>query len=109
LFIVERSSPPPGDDGRRNLATFSRDIVKRMSLAVVVAEGGGFRAALVRGVGVALTTLLPHQGNFKFVNDLDAGVRLLEPHLPPSSGGREALVAQVELLRDRIGKQPFKP
>jgi hypothetical protein len=52
---------------------------------VVVAEGGGFRAALVRAVGVTLTTLLPHSSKFKFENDLDTTIRLLEPHLMPGT------------------------
>jgi hypothetical protein len=54
LFIVESGSPPPEGTARKALATFSREIAAQMVLAVVVAEGGGFRAALVRGVGLAL-------------------------------------------------------
>jgi hypothetical protein len=103
LFIVERGSPPPGEETRRNFATFSRDIVSRMSLSVVVAEGGGFRGALVRAVGVTLTTVMPHRSKFEFVNDLSTAVRLLTPHLPPGIGGAEKLVAATEELRTKIG------
>src|SRR6188768_2580986 len=42
LFIVERGSPTPDDETRKNFAAFSRDIVSRMSISVVVAEGSGF-------------------------------------------------------------------
>jgi hypothetical protein len=103
LFIVERGSPPPGEATRKNFATFSRDIASRMSIAVVVSEGGGFRGALVRAVGVALTTLVPHESNYKFVSDLNAAWRLLQPTLPPGSGGIDALASATEELRKNIG------
>jgi len=102
LFIVERSSPPPDDASRKGIAEFSRDAAKDMSLSVVVAEGGGFRAALVRAVGVTLTTLLPHSSKFKFENDLETAIQLLGPHLMPGAGGAEGLEAAVEELRSKI-------
>lgn len=103
LFIVERGSPPPNEETRKNFATFSRDIGSKMAIAVVVSEGGGFRAALVRAVGVALTTLVPHSSNFKFVNDLAAAFRLLAPHLAPGTGGVEGLAKATEELRSKMG------
>jgi len=103
LFIVERGSSPPGEETRRNFATFSRDIVSRMALSVVVAEGGGFRGALVRAVGVTLTTVMPHRSKFEFVNDLGVAVRLLAPHLPPGIGGAEKLMGITDELRSKIG------
>jgi hypothetical protein len=104
LFIVEAKSPSPDDETRRNFATFSRDIVSQMKLALIVAEGGGFRGALVRAVGVALTTILPHRSNFKFVNDLETAAQLLGPHLMPGSGGAAALVKTAEEVRAKIGE-----
>jgi hypothetical protein len=65
---------------RKTLAAFSRDGVSRMSTSVVVAEGGGFRSALVRAVGVTLTTILPHSSKFRFVNDLVVGHRRATLH-----------------------------
>ena len=103
LFVVEPSSPPPGDEMRRQLAVFSRDVVSRMALAVVVAEGNGFRGAIVRAVGVALTTLLPHSSRFEFVDDVESAARLLAPHLALESGGPQRLSGAVEELRARIG------
>lgn len=104
LFIVEAKSPSPDDETRRNFATFSRDIVSQMKLALIVAEGGGFRGALVRAVGVALTTILPHRSNFKFVNDVETAAQLLGPHLVPGSGGPAALVKVADELRAKIGE-----
>lgn len=102
LFIVEAKSPSPDDDTRRNFATFSRDVVSRMSLAVIVSEGGGFRGALVRAVGVALTTILPHRSNFKFVNDVETAAQLLGPYLPPGSGGPAAILRVAEEVRAQM-------
>jgi len=103
LFIVERGSPTPGDEARKNLATFSRDIVSKMSISVVVAEGSGFRSALVRAVGVTLTTILPHSSKFRFVNDLNNAVQLIEPHLEPRTAGTRGLLAAVDELRGKMG------
>jgi hypothetical protein len=102
LFIVEARSPAPDDETRRNFATFSRDIVSRMSLAVIVSEGGGFRGALVRAVGVTLTTMVPHRSHFKFVNDVDSATHLLGPHLLPGTGGAAALTRVTEELRAHL-------
>ncbi len=100
LFIVESHSPPPEDQTRKNFAAFSRDIVSRLALAVIVTEGSGFKAALVRAVGVTLTTMVPHRSRFKFVNDVDMAAHLLAPHLLPGSGGAAALTRVVQELRD---------
>ncbi|MET0794024.1 MAG: hypothetical protein ABW061_21060 [Polyangiaceae bacterium] len=103
LFVVERSSPPPGDEARQNFAVFSRDLVSRMRIAVVVAEGGGFRGSLVRAVGVTLTTLLPHSSKFNFVNDVVTAAKLIESHMAPGMGGAASLIAATEQLRQKIG------
>lgn len=103
LFLVERGSPAPDEESRKDLAAFSRDLVSRMSISVVVAEGSGFRSALVRAVGVTLTTILPHSSKFRFVNDLDSAARLLEPHLEPRTGGAQALIDAAEEFRAKIG------
>jgi hypothetical protein len=102
LFVVEASSPPPNDGARKELARFSRDIVRLMALAVIVAEGGGFRAALVRGVGIALTTLMPHRVPFKFVNTVDEALVLLKPHLSQATGGTEALRRALAEMREQL-------
>lgn len=103
LGIVERSSPPPEQPVRAALAEWSRDVVPKMAGAVLVAEGSGFRAALVRGVGLALTTLMPHRIPFKFVGSLEEAVEHLAPKLRPASGGAPALKTVVEQLRADMG------
>lgn len=102
LWIVEAKSPSPDDATRKNLAAFSRDLVGHMKLAVIVAEGGGFRGALVRAVGAALTTILPHRSRFKFVDDVTTAAELLGPHLVAGSGGPEELVRVAADARSKI-------
>lgn len=105
LWVVEAKSPAPDDATRKNLAAFSRDLASQMRLCVVVAEGGGFRGALVRAVGAALTTILPHRTRFKFADDVGAAAELLGPHLPPGSGGPEALLRIAAEVRSHIASR----
>ena len=106
LSIIEPASPPPPDTARAQLATFSRDIVPRMAAAVIVPEGGGFRAAIVRGVGLTLTTLMPHRVPFKFLGSIQEAAMFLAPNLSPAAGGALGLKRAVDALRAEIGSVP---
>lgn len=99
LGVVERDSPPPNEQARSALARWSRDVVPKMSAAAIVAAGGGFRSAMVRGVGVALTALMPHRVPFKFFGTVEEGVIYLAPKLPATAGGTAAMREVVENLR----------
>jgi len=101
LGVIERGSPAPAEAVRRELATWSRDVITKMAVAVIVPEGGGFRSAMVRGVGVALTVLAPHKVPFKFAGSVVEGAQLLARFLPPSAGGADQLAAAVEEARAR--------
>jgi hypothetical protein len=96
LGIVEPTSPPPDEKARAELAKFTREIVPKLAIAIIVGEGGGFRASLVRAVGVTLTTLMPNQVPFKFPSSVDDATILIAPHLSVGAGGvpglRRALV-----------------
>lgn len=81
IAVLERTSPAPSEPVRRVLARWSREVVPGFACAVIVAEGGGFRAALVRGVGVALTALVPHRVPFVFAGSAREGVERLAPFL----------------------------
>jgi hypothetical protein len=74
-------------------------VVPRLASAVLVAEGGGFRAALVRGVGVALTVLVPHRVPFKFCSGVQEGLKQIAPALVGSPGGVLGLSAALDLAR----------
>ena len=99
--VIERSSPAPTETVRRELAAWSRDIVTKLAVATIVAEGGGFKNALVRGVGIALTVLLPHTVPFKFSSTVEEGAALVAPSLPEISGGAPQLIAAVAEVRRR--------
>lgn len=99
LSIVEATSPPPSDKLRAALAAFYGDLAPRTKEHVVLAEGGGFRAALVRSVGVALSAIAPKSLPFRFVSDIDAAAAVVSPHLSSSAGGAPALKEAINELR----------
>lgn len=102
LSVVERTSPPPADDTRRALSEFFRVYEGRMSNVVIVPEGGGFRAAIVRGVGVALSTFAPRSLPFKFAESVGAACRMVAPDLSPDAGGAMTLERIVEDIRRAV-------
>ena len=105
LIVVEPSSPPPNDRARKEIAIFSRYLVSKMALAVIVAEGGDFRSARVRGVILTLISHIPHRPRFTFVRNLDVALDLLAPYMAPRGGGREGLLTALEELRTAVRAQ----
>jgi hypothetical protein len=104
LFIVEAASAIPGSGARSEFARFTRETAAKVACCVVVPEGGGFRSALVRSIVVGLAALLRQSFPYRFVDDLDSAIRLLGPHLSPTSGGHEALRAAMIDLRARLAR-----
>jgi hypothetical protein len=101
LGVIERTSPAPTEPVRRELAHWSQDVVSRMAVAVIVPEGGGFRNALVRGVGIALTVLIRHAVPFRFSPNVEEAAHLLARFIPASAGGVAQLALAVEEARTR--------
>jgi hypothetical protein len=99
IALIESTSPAPDEDARSALSNFYREFSPKMAQTIVVAEGGGLRGALVRGVGAALSRLAPRRLPFKFVGDVDAACRLVEPHLSKSTGGASELIYRIASLR----------
>jgi hypothetical protein len=100
ITVLERSSPAPGEAERAVLARWSREVVPAFASAVAVAEGGGFRAALIRCVVLALTALVPHRIPFRFTGSVSEGAELLAPFLRPGRSVTQLLRA-IELARAR--------
>jgi hypothetical protein len=100
IAIVEHTSPPPGDEVRGLLSKFYRDLAPQMSQQIVVADGGGFRGAIVRAVGLTLSTLSPGTLPFRFVGSLDEATALVAPHLSRSAGGQVALRRVLNGVRE---------
>jgi hypothetical protein len=101
LAIVESTSPPPSDAVRKALSKYYRELAPKMNAAIVVAEGGGFRAAIVRGVGLTLSMLAPKKLPFTFLGDVNEAAQLLAPNLS-STAGAEGLLSAVQDTRNHI-------
>jgi hypothetical protein len=99
LAVIEATATPPSPAARQALSKFYQELASAMTLAVVVPEGSGFRAAFVRGVGLTLSALSPRMLPFKFVGSVDQAALLLAPHLSFAAGGAKALVERVDELR----------
>jgi hypothetical protein len=85
LTIVEPTSPAPSDKVRASLSGLYRELAPNMKEQIVVAEGSGFRSALVRSVGIALSTIAPRSLPFKFVSSVDEAASMIRPHLSPKA------------------------
>jgi hypothetical protein len=103
IAILERTSPPPSEPVRAVLAQWSREVVPRMETAIVVAEGGGFRSSIVRGVCTALTLLAPHRARFKFVGAVEDGLKLLVSPTPSTTRNLGQLRMVVDEVRGLLG------
>jgi hypothetical protein len=105
LSIVGSQSPAPNDKVRAQLATCYRYLAPCVVQQIWVAEGSGFRAALVRGVGLTVSTLAPSFLPLKFAGSLDEAAPMIAPHLSAGSGGPEMLKSAVETVRRLINQQ----
>ena len=102
LTIVESTSPPPSDKVRGLMSACYREVAPSMKNQIVVAEGSGFRSALVRSIGVALSAISPKSLPFKFVGGIDEAATLLQPHLSRTAGGAEGLKTALRDLRNKL-------
>jgi hypothetical protein len=102
LSIVESSSPPPSEKVRRALSASFRGLAAGMHHQIVVAEGSAFRTALVRAVGLTLSTLSSSSLPLKFVVSLDEAALTLAPDLSAAAGGAAGLKSAIMSLRSHL-------
>lgn len=102
LSVVESVSPPPNERVRPLLSACYRELAPEMRLQLFVAEGSGFRAAIVRGVGLAVSTFAPSFLPFKFASSVREAAVAIEPQLSARAGGSEALIEAVADLRAKL-------
>ena len=102
LSVVESVSPPPNERVRPLLSACYRELAKDMRLQLFVAEGSGFRAAIVRGVGLAVSTFAPSLLPFKFASSIAEASAAIGPTLSIASGGASALPAAIEAVRSQL-------
>jgi hypothetical protein len=105
LSIIESSSPPPSDKVRKELSACFKELAPAMRHQIFVGEGSGFRGALVRGVGLAVSTIAPSLLPFKFAGSLDEASVTIAPNLTPRAGGAEGLRAAVAILRHKLDER----
>ena len=102
LSVVESASPPPNERMRPLLSACFRELAPDMRLQLFVAEGSGFRAALVRGVGLAVSTFAPSLLPFKFASSIAEAASAIGPTLSAAAGGASGLQAAVEVVRSQL-------
>jgi hypothetical protein len=101
-FVVEETSPPPTDQARVLMSAFFRNLSPNFTHRFVIAEGGSFRMALVRSVGVDLSNLGPQPIPFTYTNSIQQTAELIAPVLSPESGGAIGFVLTLTKLREEI-------
>jgi hypothetical protein len=99
LIVVEPQAPPPAAQIRKRLSDFLASRRSNILRTFVVAEGGGFRAAIVRGVGVALSLLAPKALSFTFCDSVEQVAAALAPALE-DYGGTDAFLGAIEEIRN---------
>jgi serine/threonine-protein kinase len=100
LFIVEPSSPPPSERVRVLMSSFFHNLSPNFTHRLVVAEGSSFRMALVRCVGIDVSSLAPEPIPFIFANSIRQAADIVEPILSSKSGGAAGLVRAIMSVRD---------
>lgn len=105
LSIIEASSPPPSEQVRPLLSKVFRELAPGMQHQLFVAEGSGFRSAIVRGVGLAVSAIAPSLLPFKFASNVEDAAGTIAPCLTPLAGGVAGALSAVALLRSRLDEQ----
>jgi hypothetical protein len=84
------------------MSAFFRNLSPNFTHRFVIAEGGSFRMALVRSVGVDLSNLGPQPIPFTYTNSIQQTAELIAPVLSPESGGAIGFVLTLTKLREEI-------
>ncbi len=105
LSIVEPDAPMPPPEVRSAMASFLAGLAGQVVASAVVYEGGGFRAAAVRGVvtGLSLVNKLPYP--HKIFSTVNAAVNWFVATSPIARDwGGEAMITAVAEVRDRVAR-----
>jgi hypothetical protein len=106
LSIVGSQSPPPNGKVRALLSDCYRALEPKVVQQIWVAEGSQSRAALVRGVGLTVSTSAPSPLPLRFAMSMDEAAQLLAPHLSNPAKGAAQLKAAVDWVRSRLEALP---
>jgi len=99
IDLIEATSPSPNRQARADLARFFRELAPHVDESIVVSLGGGLRGAVIRGVGVGLSSMTPGGLSFRFAGTVAQAAQLVAPYLSPEAGGAAALESAIEQAR----------
>ena len=99
IGVVEPTSPSPNRHARAQFGRFFRAIAPHVDESIVVPLGGGLRGAVIRGVGVGLSSMTPGGLSFRFAGTVAQAAQLVAPYLSPEAGGAAALESAIEQAR----------
>jgi hypothetical protein len=102
LSIVGSHSPPPTEKVRIQLATAYRELEAAGVQQVWVAEGSRSRAALVLGVGLAVSTAASSSLRLKFAISVYEAAEMIAPRLSSASGRAPVLASIVDQVRSHM-------
>ena len=102
LSVIEQTSPAPGEKLRAAISAFYRELASSTKQQIILPEGSGFRVAMVRSVGVALSAIARGSLPFKFVSSVEEAAALISPHLSPSAGGAAGLLSAIDNVRAQM-------
>jgi hypothetical protein len=103
LSIVGSHCPPPREKVRVLLATICRDLEAAGVEQVWVAEGSQSRAALLLGVGLAVSTAASPTLRLKFAVTVYEAAEMIAPRLSGASGRVPVLTSIVDQVRSHMG------
>lgn len=103
LSIVGSHCPPPREKVRVQLATTCRELEAANVEQIWVAEGSQSRAALVLGVGLAVSTAASPTLRLKFAVTVYEAAEMIAPRLSGASGRVPVLTSIVDQVRSHMG------
>jgi hypothetical protein len=103
LSIVGSHCPPPREKARVQLATTCRELEAAGVEQIWVAEGSESRAALVLGIGLAVSTAASPTLRLKFAVTVYEAAEMIAPRLSGASGRVPVLTSIVDQVRSHMG------
>lgn len=103
LSIIGSHCPAPRESVRVQLATTCRELEAAGVEQVWVAEGSQSRAALVLGVGLAVSTAASSTLRLKFAVTVYEAAEMIAPRLSGASGRVPVLTSIIDQVRSHMG------
>lgn len=99
VSLIHPTSPSPSTEARSELARFYSSIAPHADELILVPLGGRLRGAAIRGVGVALSSMVPGGLPLRFAETVWRAAQLVAPHTPAHAGGAAGVQSAIEDAR----------